>query len=133
MDGPKDLEDVILVEDNPGDVRLTKEMFKEAGLNVSIHAVTDGIEALDFICQRNGYEDAPNPDLVLLDWHLPKTTGGEVLAEIRETSDLSDIPVIVLTGSGANVERIKDEVQTADEILTKPINPDDFPSILQSL
>ena len=133
MDGPKDIGEVLLVEDNPGDVRLTKELFREAGVNSSIHAVTDRDEALDFLCQRNGYEDAPRPDLVLVDWHLPRTTGGEILAEAGEVSDLSDTPIVILTGSGANVKRIKEEAQTADEILTKPIDPGEFPDTLRSL
>lgn len=133
MEGPKDIGDVLLVEDNPGDIRLTKELLEEAGIHSTIHAVTDGDKALDFLRQRNGYEDAPRPDLVLVDWHLPTTNGGEVLAEVRDSIDLPDIPMVVLTGSGANVERIKEETGAADEILTKPINPSDFPDTLESL
>lgn len=115
-----------MVEDNPGDVRLTKELFIEAGINGTIHTVNDGVEALDFIQRRNGFEDAPSPDLILMDWHLPKMTGGEILAEVRETTGLSDIPMVVLTGSGAQVERIREEAETADAVLTKPIDPDEF-------
>ncbi|WP_207587896.1 response regulator [Halomontanus rarus] len=133
MDGPKDIRDVLLVEDNPGDVRLTKELFKEAGIRATIHAVNDGVEALDFVHQRDGHEDAPRPDLVLMDWHLPKMTGGEILTEAREAADLPDIPMVVLTGSGANADRLKEEVQTADAVLTKPIDPDEFPDTLESL
>lgn len=133
MDGPKDIGNVLLIEDNPGDVRLTKELFKEAGVGSTIHAVTDGVEALDFILQRNEYEDAPRPDLVLMDWHLPTMTGGEILTEAREATDLSDIPMVVLTGSGAKIEKIKEEAEAADEILTKPIDPEEFPDTLESL
>lgn len=133
MDGPKDIRDVLLVEDNPGDVRLTEELFKEAGIRATIHAVNDGVEALDFVHQRDGHEDSPRPDLVLVDWHLPKMTGGEILTEVREAADLPDIPMVVLTGSGANAERLKEEVQTADAVLTKPIDPDEFPDTLESL
>lgn len=133
MDGPKDISDVLLVEDNPGDVRLTKELFKEAGIRATIHAVNDGVEALDFVHQRDGHEDAPRPDLVLVDWHLPKMTGGEILTEAQEAADLPDIPMVVLTGSGANADRLKEEVQTADAVLTKPIDPDEFPDTLESL
>lgn len=133
MDGPKDIGDVLLIEDNPGDVRLTKELFKEAGIGSSIHAVNDGVEALDFLQQQNGHEDAPRPDLVLVDWHLPKMTGGEMLTEAREATDLSDIPMVVLTGSGAKVERIKEEAQAADTVLTKPLDPDEFPDTVKSL
>lgn len=133
MDGPKDVRHVLLIEDNPGDVRLTKELFVEAGVDSSFHAVTNGGEALDFIQQQNGYEDAPRPDLVLVDWHLPKTTGGEVLTEMQGATDLSDVPMVVLTGSGANAERIKAETRMADEVLTKPIDPNEFPDTLRSL
>lgn len=133
MDGPKEIGEVLLIEDNPGDVRLTKELFEEAGIHSTIHAVNDGDEALDFLQQQNGYEDTPRPDLVLLDWHLPRTTGGELLAEAQKITDLSDISIVILTGSGANVGRIEEEAQTADEILTKPIDPSEFPNTLQSL
>lgn len=133
MDGPKDIGDVLLVEDNPGDVRLTKELFDEAGIRGTIHAVNDGGEALDFLKRRNGYEDAPRLDLVLVDWHLPKTNGGEILDEAREAADISDTPMVVLTGSGANAERLKEEVETADAVLTKPLDPDEFPDTLDAL
>ncbi|UHQ95109.1 response regulator [Haloterrigena alkaliphila] len=133
MDGPKDIGNVLLVEDNPGDIRLTEELFNEAGGHSTIHAVTDGGEALDFIQQRNGHEDAPHPDLILIDWHLPKMSGGEILDEAREAADLSDVPLVVLTGSGAGVERIRKEVEAADKVLTKPIDPDEFPSTIESL
>lgn len=133
MDGPKDIGDVLLIEDNPGDVRLTKELLKEAGIHSTIHAVTNGVEALDVLQQRNGYEDVPRPDLILIDWHLPKMTGGEILAEAREATDLSEIPLVVLTGSGAKVETIRQEAAAADGILTKPIDPNEFPDTLESL
>ncbi|PGF15363.1 response regulator [Natrinema sp. CBA1119] len=133
MDGPKEIGDVLLIEDNPGDVRLTKELLEEAGIHSTIHTVTDGGEALDVLQQQNGYEDAPRPDLILIDWHLPKMTVGEILAEAREATDLSDILIVVLTGSGARVERIEEETAAADEILTKPIDPSEFPETLESL
>lgn len=93
---------ILLVEDNPGDVRLTKEAFKDGKICNTIHVATDGVEALDFCYQRGEFADAPRPDLVLLDFNLPRTDGDEVLAEIKDDPELKCIPVIVLTTSDSH-------------------------------
>lgn len=130
MDGPNSFGDILLVEDNPGDVRWTKEMLAEAGLNPTVHVVTDGPEALDFIRQRGEYSDAPRPDVVFLDLHLPRMDGDEVLTKLGD--EVSDIPIIALSGSqrvGAiKLEDMGDRVATC---LEKPIEPDEIEEITQ--
>lgn len=125
--------DVLLVEDNPGDARLTREAFREGNIRVTLHVVTDGIEALDFLHRRRAYEDASRPDIVLLDINLPRLNGDEVLAEMREDPDLEYIPVVVLTSSAAeeDVARLYD--RNANAYLTKPIDPDEFIDTVRTL
>jgi len=92
--------DVLLVEDNPGDVRLTKEAFKSAEVDARLHCVRNGEAAVDFLWRRGEHGDAPRPHMVLLDLNLPKKSGSEVLKEIKTDMDLCKIPVIILTSSG---------------------------------
>ena len=124
METPNTLGEVLLVEDNPGDVRLTKEMLKEAGFDPSCHVVNDGSSAVDFIRQRGEYSDAPRPDAIFLDLHLGRMNGDEVLLEIAD--DVDDIPVIVLSGShgmeAIEFENIEDQVTASIE---KPIDPEE--------
>lgn len=125
--------DVLLVEDNPGDARLTREAFREGHVQVTLHVVTDGIEALDFLHQRRAHDDAPRPDIVLLDINLPRLNGDEVLEEMRADPDLDSVPVVVLTSSSAeeDVERLYD--RHANAYLTKPIDPDEFIETVRTL
>ncbi|WP_135536366.1 response regulator [Halostella pelagica] len=118
--------DILLVEDNPGDVRLTKEAFKDGSLANKLHVVGDGIEALDFLYQRADYADAPKPDIILLDLNLPRKNGDEVLAEIDSEPDLSRVPVLVLTSSEAEEDVVKSYDLNANAYLTKPVDPDVF-------
>ena len=118
--------DILLVEDNPGDVRLTKEAFKEGNIANRLHVVTDGRAALNFLYQRGDHTDAPQPDIILLDLNLPQMNGDEVLAEIREDEDLNHLPVIVLTSSDAEEDVIKSYGLSANAYLTKPVNPTEF-------
>lgn len=118
--------DLLLVEDNPGDVRLVREAFKDAHLVNTLHVAADGDEALDFIYQRGEYTDAPRPNLVLLDWNLPHTSGEEVLAELKDDEDLRSIPVIVLTSSQADEDVIRSYELQANAYVTKPVDPDEF-------
>ncbi len=124
--------DILLVEDNPGDVRLTKEAFEEGGISNTLHVATDGAEALDFLYQRGEYEDALRPDIILLDLNLPRMNGDEVLAEIDDDEDLSRIPIIVLTSSEAEEDVVRSYELRANAYLTKPVDPDEFIATVQS-
>ncbi len=124
--------DILLVEDNPGDVRLTQEAFEEGGISNTLHVATDGVEALDFLHQRGDHEDAPRPDIVLLDLNLPRKNGEEVLEEINDDPDLACIPVIVLTSSRAEEDVVQSYELRANAFLTKPVDPDEFIEVVQS-
>ncbi|QSX00087.1 response regulator [Haloterrigena alkaliphila] len=132
MDVPNRFGEILLVEDNPGDVRLTKEMLKEGGLDPTVHVVSDGAEALDFLHQRGEYADVPRPDAILLDLHLPRVDGAEVLEELGD--DVGDIPLIVLSGSRQNPDLESDAIEErVDGRMVKPIDPDEFKATVQSL
>ena len=130
--GSGDPVDILLVEDNPGDVRLTREAFKQGRISNTIHVVTDGVEALDFLYQRGEHANAPHPDVVLLDLNLPRKNGDEVLEEIRDEPNLSRIPVIILTSSGAEEDVAKSYNRYANAYLTKPVDPEEFVEIVQT-
>ncbi|WP_436347356.1 response regulator [Natronorubrum sp. FCH18a] len=117
---------ILLVEDNPGDVRLTEEAFKQGRIENDLHVVTDGNEALEFLYRRGEYADAPRPDLILLDLNLPRKDGEEVLEELKGDSELRSIPVIVLTSSRAEEDVVRSYELHANAYLTKPVDPDDF-------
>src|SRR5437879_3679451 len=95
---------VLLVEDNPGDVRLTAEALRDDTIDGEFHVVSDGVEAMDFLRHERSHTESPRPDLVLLDLNLPKKDGSEVLAEMKASTDLRSIPVVVLTSSSAGPE-----------------------------
>ncbi|MGM0592878.1 MAG: response regulator [Halobacteriota archaeon] len=124
--------DILLVEDNPGDVRLTREAFKEGQIHNTLHVTTDGTEALDFLHQRGDYADAPFPDIVLLDLNLPRKDGDEVLKEIRADPRLKYLPVIILTSSSAEEDIIKSYELQANAYLTKPVDPVEFIEVVKS-
>lgn len=132
MESPNSFDEILLVEDNPGDVRLTKEMLKEGGLDPTVHVVSDGPAAVEFLQRRGEYRDSPRPDLVLLDLHLSRMDGEEVLAELE--GELRDIPVIAVSGSqqGAalKLDDLEDEV---DACLEKPIQPAELDQVARSL
>src|ERR1700709_131669 len=92
---------ILLVEDSPGDVRLTQEAFREADKSIEIHVAVDGVDAMNFLNQREGHADAPRPDLILLDLNLPRRDGREVLARIKNDESLKRIPTVILTTSAA--------------------------------
>ncbi|RQG98018.1 response regulator [Natrarchaeobius chitinivorans] len=117
---------ILLVEDNPGDVRLTEEAFKQGRIENDLHVVSDGTKALEFLNREGEYADAPRPDLILLDLNLPRTDGEEVLEELKEDPDLRSIPVIVLTSSRAEEDIVKSYELHANAYLTKPVDPDEF-------
>ncbi|WP_254522442.1 response regulator [Natrinema caseinilyticum] len=117
---------ILLVEDNPGDVRLTKEAFKQGRIENDLHVVSNGAEALDFLSGRNDYRDAPHPDLILLDLNLPGKDGEDVLEELKDDPSLRPIPVIILTSSRAEEDVVKSYELHANAYLTKPVDPDEF-------
>ena len=129
---PKHLGDILLVEDNPGDVRLTKEMLEEGGYRGTFHVVSDGAEALDFLHQRGEYDEAPRPDTVLLDVHLPRMNGDEVVETVKRTDELDDIPVVLLTGSLKEGTDLEADIPEADAYIRKPIGPDEFTEAVRS-
>ena len=125
--------DILLVEDNPGDVRLTVEALKEGKVRNRLHIAKDGMEAMDFLHRRGDYSDVPRPDLILLDLNLPKKDGHEVLAEIKEDPELKRIPVVVLTGSKAGEDVLKTYNRHANRYITKPVDWDQFITVVKSI
>ena len=124
--------DVLLVEDNPGDVRLTREAFEEGSVPTTLHVVGDGVDALDFLHQRGDHDDAPRPDIVLLDLNLPRKNGDEVLEEVNDDTDLARIPIVVLTSSEAEADVVHSYDLQANAYLTKPVDPAAFIDAMQT-
>ncbi len=125
--------EILLVEDNPGDVRLTQEAFKENKVRNSLNVVEDGLEAMAFLHRASKYNEAPRPDLILLDLNLPKKDGREVLAEIKEDPNLKSIPVVVLTTSKAEEDIIKNYNLHANCYITKPVDLEQFIVVVKSI
>lgn len=125
--------EILLVEDNPGDVRLTKEAINEGNISNNLYVVGDGIEALDFLRKKGNYGNAPRPDIVLLDLNLPKKNGREVLAEIKADALLKSIPVIILSTSEAENDVQKSYELNANCYVTKPVDLDDFMNVVKSI
>ena len=125
--------DVLLVEDSPGDVRLTREAFSEANLPVRLHVATDGIEALAFLRNEGIYSEAPRPDFILLDLNLPRMDGREVLAIIKEDDGLRSIPTVILTTSEADVDILQSYQLKANAYLSKPVQLDAFERLVVSI
>jgi len=131
-DSPADTADILLVEDNPGDVRLTEEAFREGQIKNTLHVVNDGVGAMEFLRQRGEYADAPRPDIVLLDLNLPRKDGDEVLDEIRDDPDLEALPVVVLTSSEAQEDIVQSYELQANAFLTKPVDPEEFIEVVRT-
>jgi CheY-like chemotaxis protein len=123
--------DILLVEDNPGDVRLAIEAFKEGKVSNRLNVVKDGIEAISFLKQEGRYSDAPRPDLILLDLNLPKKDGREVLAEIKADRNLKRIPVVILTTSNAEEDILKAYNLNGNCYITKPVDLDQFFTVVK--
>ena len=125
--------EILLIEDNPGDARLTQEALNEGKVKNNLHIAYDGVEATDFLFRRNQYQDAPRPDLIILDLNLPKKNGQEVLAEIKADDNLKSIPVIVLTISKAEEDIIRSYNLHANCFLIKPIDLNQFFDVVRSI
>ncbi len=125
--------DILLVEDNPGDVRLTREALKDAKVLNEVYVAQDGVEAMDFLQKKGKFSDAPTPDMILLDLNLPRKDGREVLAEIKQDSKLKRIPVVILTTSKADEDIIRTYNLHANAYITKPVDLNRFIEIIHTL
>ena len=124
---------ILLVEDNPGDVRLTREVLKDGRINNTLNVVGDGVEAMAFLRHEGAYADAKQQDLVLLDLNLPKKDGPEVLAEMKADPVLRRIPVIILTSSSAEIDILGAYDLHANCYITKPVDLDQFTKVVRSI
>jgi chemotaxis family two-component system response regulator Rcp1 len=124
---------VLLVEDSPGDVRLTREAFKDTKVHINLQVASDGAEAMTFLKREGAHADAPRPDLILLDLNLPKKDGREVLAEIKENPDLKSIPVVILTTSSFEADILRSYQLHANCYITKPVDLDGFLKVVRSI
>ena len=124
---------VLLVEDSPGDVRLTRETFRNSKLPITLHVATDGMEAMTFLRNESGNDEIPRPDFILLDLNLPRMSGREVLAEVKGDDNLKTIPTIILTTSDAEADILRSYELQANCYLTKPVRFEDFESLVKSI
>ncbi|MCP6762241.1 MAG: response regulator [Fischerella sp. CENA71] len=125
--------EILLIEDNPGDVELTKIALEDSKISVNLNVVEDGVEAIAFLRREGKYTQVPYPDIVLLDLNLPKKDGREVLAEIKADDRLKRIPVVVLTTSQAEEDVLRVYNLSANCYITKPVDFDQFVKIVQSI
>ncbi len=129
---PRPIE-ILLVEDNPGDVRLTVEVFKEARMQNNLHVAMDGVDALAFLRREGKYAHAPRPDLILLDLNLPKKDGREVLAEIKNDESLKRIPVVALTTSRSEEDILKTYNLHVNCYIIKPVDFEQFMGVIKGI
>ena len=125
--------EVLLVEDSPGDVRLTKEVFRDTNMDIRLHVASDGLEAMAFLRQKGDHVNSPRPDLILLDLNLPKMDGRQVLAQIKEDASLKTIPTVILTTSESEADIVKSYQLQANCYLSKPVQLDAFENIVKSI
>jgi two-component system, chemotaxis family, response regulator Rcp1 len=123
----------LLVEDSPGDVRLTREAFKDAKVHINLHVASDGTDAMQFLRRQGEHANAPRPDLILLDLNLPKKDGREVLKEIKESQALKSIPVVILTTSASEADILRSYQLHANCYITKPVGLNGFLEIIKSI
>jgi two-component system, chemotaxis family, response regulator Rcp1 len=133
MSGHQQEIEILLVEDNPGDIRLTQEALKEAKVKNQLHVAEDGVAAITFLRREGTYHNAPRPDLILLDLNLPKKDGREVLQEIKEDPDLKRIPVVVLTTSRDEEDILKSYNLHANCYITKPVTLEELIQIVKNI
>ena len=125
--------EVLLVEDSPGDARLTLEAFRDAKVHITLHVAIDGVEAMAFLKREGKHTGAPRPDLILLDLNLPKKDGREVLEEIKENASLKTIPVVILTTSASEADILQSYTLHANCYITKPVDLDGFLKVVKSI
>ena len=125
--------EILLVEDNPADIRLTKEGFKEGKIANNLYAAMDGQTALDFLYRRGEYKDAPRPDVVLLDLNLPGIGGHEILSQVKSDPDLRAIPIVIMTSSEAESDVIKSYQEHANCFISKPVDFEGFIRVVRSI
>lgn len=125
--------EVLLVEDSPGDVRLTREAFKDAKMHINLHVASDGAEAMAFLRREGEHATVPRPDLILLDLNLPKKDGREVLEEIKESPTLKSIPVVILTTSASEMDILRSYRLHANCYITKPVDLNGFLKVVKSI
>jgi CheY-like chemotaxis protein len=125
--------EILIVDDNPGDVRLTLEALKDGKVQNRLHTAHDGVEAIAFLRRKGEYADVPLPDLILLDLNMPRMNGLQLLAEVKEDSALKHIPVVILTGSREVEDIAKTNNMQADRYVTKPIDFEQFIKTVKSI
>jgi two-component system, chemotaxis family, response regulator Rcp1 len=125
--------EILLVEDSPGDVRLTQEALRDAKVQNNLHVATDGEEAIAFLRRTGSYAEVPRPDLILLDLNLPKKDGREILAEIKADPSLKTIPVVVLTTSESEADILQSYQLHANCYITKPVDLEGFMKVVRSI
>jgi chemotaxis family two-component system response regulator Rcp1 len=125
--------EVLLVEDSPGDVRLTQEAFRDADMSIKLHVASDGVEAMAFLRQEGAHANAQRPDLILLDLNLPKMDGREVLAQIKGDGSLKTIPTVILTTSESEADIVKSYQLQANCYLSKPVQLEAFEKLVGSI
>lgn len=125
--------DILLVEDNPGDVDLTRDALEESKMNNNLYVAEDGEEAIDFLYKKGKFSDVPRPDLIILDLNLPKKDGREVLGEIKVDDNLKRIPIVVLTTSKAEEDILKTYNLHANCYITKPLDFEQFLNVVKSI
>jgi two-component system response regulator len=125
--------EVLLVEDSAGDVRLTREAFKDAKVHINLHVASDGTEAMAFLGREGEHANVPRPDLILLDLNLPKKDGREVLDEIKQSPTLKSIPVVILTTSASEADILRSYRLHANCYITKPVDLDGFLKVVKSI
>ena len=125
--------EVLLVEDSVGDVRLTREAFKDARVHINLHVASDGAEAMTFLGREGQHLNSPRPDLILLDLNLPKKDGRQVLEEIKESPALKSIPVVILTTSASEADILRSYQLHANCYITKPVGLEGFLTVVKSI
>ncbi len=125
--------EILLVEDDPADIELTREMLIESKLKLNLNEVHDGVEAMEYLRKDGKYENAPTPDLIMLDLNMPRKDGRETLEEIKSDEEFKKIPVVILTTSDSNNDIIKSYTSGANCYITKPVGLDQFRKVVDAI